>query len=98
MENIKLTSSDATESNTIVFTEDKGITPILKLCQNGDIFVKGKLIENDKEVVDALREFLKFQGVVGQSEQFYCDGQENNNDRCESQCLGCAGMEEINSQ
>jgi hypothetical protein len=36
--------------------------------------------------------------VVGHSEQFYCDGEENNNDRCESQCLGCAGMEEINSQ
>jgi hypothetical protein len=36
--------------------------------------------------------------VVGQSEQFYCDGQEKNNDSCESQCLGCAGMEEINSQ
>ena len=32
---------------------------ILKLCTNGDIFVKGKLIENDIEVVDALREFLK---------------------------------------
>tara|TARA_R110000868_G_scaffold186495_1_gene428954 strand:+ start:475 stop:594 length:120 start_codon:yes stop_codon:yes gene_type:complete len=25
---------------------------------NGDILVKGKLIENDKEVVDALRKFL----------------------------------------
>ena len=33
-------------------------TPILMLCNNGDIFVKGKLIENDKEVVDAMREFL----------------------------------------
>lgn len=32
---------------------------ILKLADNGDIFVKGKLIENDKEVVDALREFIK---------------------------------------
>lgn len=32
---------------------------ILRLCTNGDIFVKGKLIENDIEVVDALREFLK---------------------------------------
>ena len=35
---------------------------ILKLCENGDIYVKGKLIENDIEVVDALREFLKVQG------------------------------------
>lgn len=32
---------------------------LLKLCPNGDIYVKGKLIENDLEVVGALREFLK---------------------------------------
>jgi len=32
---------------------------ILKLEANGDILVKGKLIENDKQVVDALREFIK---------------------------------------
>ena len=37
---------------------------MLKLCANGDIFVKGKLIENDKEVVSALREFLKTQGFI----------------------------------
>jgi len=32
---------------------------ILKLCNSGDIYVRGKLIENDKEVVEALRDFLK---------------------------------------
>lgn len=32
---------------------------ILTLKSNGDILVKGKLIENDKEVVDALREFIE---------------------------------------
>ena len=32
---------------------------ILKLEANGDILVKGKLIENDKQVVDALREFIR---------------------------------------
>jgi len=37
---------------------------ILKLCENGDIFVKGRLAENDKEVVDALREFLRGQGFL----------------------------------
>jgi hypothetical protein len=37
---------------------------IIKLCVNGDIFVKGKLIENDKEVVDAMKEFLKTQGYL----------------------------------
>lgn len=33
-------------------------TEVLKFCMNGDIFVKGKLIENDQEVVDGIREFL----------------------------------------
>lgn len=47
------------EQNIIFFLQDNGTKEILKLCENGDIFVKGKLIENDKEVVDALREFLK---------------------------------------
>jgi len=31
---------------------------ILELHTNGDIYVKGKLIENDKEVVQAMRELL----------------------------------------
>ena len=49
--------------NTIEFKVGEFIeTPIIKLCENGDIFVKGKLIENDKEVVDAMREFLTQQG------------------------------------
>jgi len=45
-------------NNNVVFqlnNED----PILELRKNGDIFVKGKLVENDKEVVDGLREFLE---------------------------------------
>jgi hypothetical protein len=37
---------------------------IIKFCKNGDIFVKGKLAENDKEVVDAFREFLTGQGFI----------------------------------
>jgi len=53
------------EQNTIFFLQvDKSNQEILKLCENGDIFVKGKLAENDKEVVDALREFLKGQGFL----------------------------------
>jgi hypothetical protein len=48
----------AVECNTINFYSEVQETPILKLCANGDIFVKGKLIENDKELVDALREFI----------------------------------------
>lgn len=48
--------------NAIIFTVkdcSEEYDNILKLCSNGDIFVKGKLIENDKEVVDGLREFLR---------------------------------------
>jgi hypothetical protein len=59
MDNIKLTSVTPQEQNTIRFVQDNAEREILKLCENGDIFVKGKLAENDKEVVDALREFLK---------------------------------------
>jgi hypothetical protein len=65
MENIKLTSIEPFEPNTILFLQKDGLNQeILKLCNNGDIFVKGRLAENDKEVVDALREFLKTQGIL----------------------------------
>ena len=45
------------ESNTITFKTNDYLE-IIKLCDNGDIFVKGNLVENDKEVVVALREFI----------------------------------------
>lgn len=32
---------------------------IISLKGNGDIYVKGKLIEDNQEVVDGLKEFLK---------------------------------------
>lgn len=32
---------------------------ILKIYNDGDIYVKGKLIENDKEVVGAFREYFQ---------------------------------------
>ena len=64
MDNIKLTSVIPQEQNTIRFVQDNAEREILKLCENGDIFVKGKLAENDKEVVDTLREFLKGQGFL----------------------------------
>lgn len=44
----------------IIFNSECG--EMLKLKSNGDIFVKGKLIENDKEVVEGLRLFLKEMG------------------------------------
>ena len=55
------------ESNTITF-QMTDTTEIIKLCKNGDIFIKGKLIENDKEVVDAMREFLIDSGHLKQKE------------------------------
>lgn len=35
---------------------------IICLESNGDIYVKGKLVENDKEVVDGMRELLMLSG------------------------------------
>ncbi len=61
MENINLIPQ---EKNIIFFLQDKSNQEILKLCKNGDIFVKGRLAENDKEIVDALRKFLKEQDFL----------------------------------
>jgi len=47
------------EPNTLIFHSGNETEPILKLCQNGDIFIKGKLVENDLEVVEGMREFLE---------------------------------------
>jgi hypothetical protein len=48
------------EANTISFhPKENQEIPVIKLCGNGDIFVKGKLIENDIEVVQGMRDFLK---------------------------------------
>ena len=65
VETIELKGSDL-ESNTITFNMTD-TTEIIKLCTNGDIFIKGKLIENDKEVVDAMREFLIDSGHLNQN-------------------------------
>lgn len=48
--------------------------------------------------IEALYKQLMLANVVEQSEQFYCDGQENNKDRCKTQCLGCAEMQKIYGQ
>ena len=54
--------------------------------------------EGTKTPFKAYNEILSLFNVVGRSEQFYCDGQENGKDRCKTQCLGCAGMQEIYGQ
>jgi hypothetical protein len=51
-------SSLAPSQITFYQNGDMTLPPILELKANGDIFVKGKLIENDIEVVGAMREFL----------------------------------------
>lgn len=43
-------------SNLLVISGDDG--EILRFERNGDIYVKGRLVENDKEVVEGFREFL----------------------------------------
>ena len=58
MEGLTIKNSDF-ESNTISLNTENEKTPIIKFCENGDIFVKGKLVENDLEVVEGMREFLK---------------------------------------
>jgi hypothetical protein len=59
------------EFNTVF--QVNGNEEILKLCVNGDIFVKGKLIDNDYEVVDALKEFLTGQGFTfNKNKNNYC--------------------------
>ena len=56
MEKIKNLSEP---NHSISFNTKTEEESILKLCANGDIFVKGKLVENDLEVVVGMREFLK---------------------------------------
>ena len=45
----------------LLMVDEKG-NEILKFETNGDVFYKGKLIENDKQITDGFREFLKLQG------------------------------------
>jgi len=45
------------DEGSIVFTRSE-VQILMKFDPNGDIYVNGSLIENDKEVVNALREFL----------------------------------------
>jgi hypothetical protein len=59
-DNLKLLApASDMEPNTITFHTGDGTEPIIKLCQNGDIFIKGKLVENDLEVVEGMRKFLE---------------------------------------
>ena len=36
---------------------------MVRFNSNGDIFIKGKLVENDQQVVEGFREFLRRSGI-----------------------------------
>lgn len=44
--------------NSIAFKIRQDSTPVIEFKENGDIYVKGNLIDNDNELVDAMREYL----------------------------------------
>jgi hypothetical protein len=59
-DNLKLLApASDIEPNTLIFHSGNETEPTIKLCQNGDIFIKGKLVENDLEVVEGMRKFLE---------------------------------------
>lgn len=61
-EPLEMKSIEPITSHDIIFLS-KDNSEILRLKENGDILVKGKMIENDLEVVDGLREFLFSHGI-----------------------------------
>ncbi|MGG0308233.1 hypothetical protein ABEY43_06095 [Priestia megaterium] len=44
--------------NNIIFS--CGNQEMIVLKENGDIYVKGNLVENDKEVIEGMKEFLNY--------------------------------------
>ncbi|GEM_PF-3449446 len=60
---MEISDDELTEDTDIAFFSADG-EEILRLCDNGDIFVHGNLAENDKAVVDGMREFLKNTGHI----------------------------------
>lgn len=57
-------SVDNKYTNTICFG-CLDTTPIVEIRYDGDILVRGKLIENDIELVEAFKTFFKQQGLYG---------------------------------
>lgn len=60
LESIEFTTAPAIESGFIFEIEDE---TILELRADGDVLYKGKLIENDKQILKGLREFLEYYGL-----------------------------------
>jgi len=53
-----------TNSNISVLGETMG-DEMIRLCPSGNIYVKGKLVENDMDVVDGMRRMLNLQQPWG---------------------------------
>lgn len=55
-------NSKVTHDNSIILSSNKADEPnTLEFRDNGDILVHGKLIDNDNQIVEGLREFLEKQ-------------------------------------
>lgn len=63
-EEYTLTTNDQKLTESSIHFLASNSQEMLKLCGNGDIYVRGRLVENDKEVVDAMRQFLKLQNFL----------------------------------
>jgi hypothetical protein len=64
MDNNLIITNSELNTNSICFKLYNTKEPIIHIKNNGDIYVKGNLIENDIELVNALREFLKETGYL----------------------------------
>ena len=57
--------------NDITFNVGYGSKELIRLCENGDIFVKGNLIKNDLELVIGMRAFLAETGHLKQDLRYH---------------------------
>lgn len=64
--------SGINESGDSLLVRSKEGKEILRIADSGDIFVNGVLIENDKEVVIALRRFLSNHGYLPLDPNYHC--------------------------
>lgn len=45
-----------------ITTKDGDLKEVIKFCEDGNIYIFGRLAENDKDVVEAVRKFLRKTG------------------------------------
>ena len=53
-----------TSNADILLVTNAGSEEVLRISSNGDFFKRGKMIGNDKEIIEAFREFLINQGYL----------------------------------